>query len=200
MTGEKTINPAAMVPLEKPTDFCPHPGGARSIGATAYDPQVKLLFIPLQEHCTEMTAFAKDPGEKTADSKFVLKLRPGSDGLVGRLDAIDLEHRKVAWSHRERAPQSTAALPTAGGVVFQGAFDRTFKAFDAQTGKVLWSTRLSDIPNSYPVSFLAHGKQYVAVVSGSGSPYTATWMNLLPELRAPPREGATLWVFELPEP
>jgi len=121
-TGRKTINPEAIVPIEKPTDFCPHPGGARSIGSTAYDPQTKLLFVPLQEDCTAMTAYAKDPGEKSADSSFVLKPRPDGDGLIGRLTAIDLEGRKVAWTYRERAPQSSAALPTAGGLVFEGAY------------------------------------------------------------------------------
>lgn len=197
-TGVKTINPAVIPELNKPVTFCPHPGGGRSPAASAYDPQTGLLYMPLQEHCTVMTALPREPGEKTAPSKFVLKLKEGSDGNVGRLDAVDLRNHKVAWSHRERMPQSTAALPTAGGVVFQGALDRTFKAFDAATGQELWSTRLNDVPNGTPISFLAGGKQYIALTTGSGSPFTRTWTNLVPDMRLPPAGGATLWVFEVP--
>ncbi len=199
VTGQKTLNPATIPQLNQPVTFCPHPGGGRSTGPSAYDPQTGLLYMPLQEHCTEMTASAKEPGEKTAESKFVLELKPGSDGNIGRLDAIDLAGRKTAWSHRERAPQSSGALPTAGGVVFEGDLDRHFTAYDAKTGQTLWRTRLNDVPNTAPISFSVAGKQYVAVATGSGSPYTRTWVSLVPDIRNPPGGGATLWVFELPD-
>jgi alcohol dehydrogenase (cytochrome c) len=198
-TGAKTINPDVIPYLNKPVTFCPHPGGGRSPAASAYDPQTGLLYFPLQEHCTVMTALPKEPGDKTAASKFVLKLKSGSDGNLGRLDAIDLKDHKVAWSHRERMPQSTAALPTAGGVVFQGALDRTFKAFDAATGQELWHVRLNDVPNAAPITYSVNGRQYVAVTVGSGGPFTNTWTNLVPDTRYPPKGGATVWVFELPE-
>ena len=198
-TGAKTINPALIPELNKPVTMCPHPGGGRSPSASAYSPQTGLLYMPMQEHCTVMTALPREPGEKTAPSRFVLKLREGSDGNVGRLDAVDLKGRKVAWSHRERAPQSTASLPTAGGLVFQGALDRTFKAFDAATGQELWKTRLNDVPNAPPISFSAGGRQYIAVATGAGSPFTRTWGNLVSDIRNPPGGGATLWVFALPE-
>lgn len=198
VTGEKTIDPTKIPELNKTVSFCPHPGGARSIGSTAYSPQTGMLYLPLQEHCTDMTPYPPENDSPIASTKFILKPRPDSDGNIGRLEAVDLKTRKTAWKFRERAPQSTAALPTGGGLVFQGAYDRTFKAHDARTGKVLWSTRLNDVPNNYPVTFMANGKQYVAVASGSGSPYTNTWRNLVPELRFPPASGATLWVFEVP--
>ena len=44
-----------------------------------------------------------------------------------------------------------------------------------------------------------NGKQYIAVTTGSGSPYTRTWGNLVPDIRNPPGGGATLWVFALPD-
>ena len=197
-TGAKTINPDVIPELNKQVTFCPHPGGGRSPAATAYDPQTGLLYMPLQEHCTLMTALPKEPGDKTAESKFILMLKPGSDGKMGRLDAVDLQGHKVAWSHRERPPQSTSALPTAGGLVFEGALDRSFKAYDARTGEVLWSTRLSDTPNASPISFMADGRQYIAVTVGNGSPFTHTWVNLIPDMRMPAQSGAAIYVFEVP--
>ena len=199
VTGAKTYNPAVIPHINQTVSMCPHPGGGRSVGWTAYDPQTGMLYLPLQEHCTDMTALAREPGEKTAPSKFVLKLREGSDGNLGRLEALDMKTLTPAWIHRERAPQSTATLPTAGGVVFQGDFDRYFRAYDAKTGEELWKTRLSDAPNSSPIAFSVNGKQYIAVTTGSGSPYTRTWGNLVPDIRNPPGGGATLWVFALPD-
>lgn len=198
-TGQKTINPAVVPFLNKPVTFCPHPGGARSVGVTAYNPMTKLLYVPLTESCTEMTALPKPPGEKTAPSRFILKLREGSDGNLGRLDAVDLAGQKVAWSHRERAPQSTGALPTAGGVVFQGTLDRYFKAYDAVTGKELWKVRLNDVPNAPPITYSVNGKQYVAVTTGAGGSFTRTWGNLVSDIRPSLQGGASVWVFELPD-
>lgn len=198
-TGKKTINPAVIPQLEKPVTFCPHPGGGRSPSPTAYDPQTGLLYLPLQEHCTEMVAHAKEPGAMTAGSDFTLELKPGSDGDMGRLDALDLKTGARAWSRRERAPQSTGALPTAGGVVFVGDLDRYFTAYDARTGEMLWRVRLNDAPNGPPITYSVDGRQYVAVTTGGGSPFTRTWTNLVPDIRNPPGGGATLWVFALPE-
>ena len=199
VTGAKTINPAVIAKPDQTITICPHPGGGRSVPATAYDPQTGLLYVPLQEHCSDMTSSPRDPGEKTAPSHFTLKLKPGSDGQVGRLDAVDLKTRQVAWSHRARAPQSTAALPTAGGLVFEGDLDRWFKAYDARTGEELWRVRLNDIPNAAPITYAVNGRQYVAVTTGSGSPYTRTWTGLVPDVRYANPGSAQVWVFELPE-
>ena len=198
-TGEKTINPAVIPELNQPTVFCPHPGGGRGPSPTAYDPQTGYLYVPMQDHCTEMTALPLKPGEKTEASKFTLMLKPGSDGNIGRLVAVDMKTRTTAWQHRERSPQSTGALPTAGGVVFDGDLDRYFSAYDAKTGQMLWRVRLSDTPNGPPITFQVDGRQYVAVTTGSGSPFTRTFGNLIPDVREPPNSNATVWVFALPE-
>ena len=198
-TGRKTINPAVMPHVNETVTFCPHPGGARSSAPTGYDPRTGVLYLPLQEHCTDMTAMPREPGEKTANSRFVLSLRPDSDGNIGRLEALDMKTGKPAWTHRERAPQSTGALPTAGDVVFQGDSDRYFSAYDSASGALLWRVRLNDIPNGPPITFAVAGKEYVAVTTGSGGPFARTWASLTPDIRTPPAGGATLWVFALPD-
>ena len=197
-TGRKYINPAIVPSSDNTVHMCPHPGGVRSLGASSYDPHTRILYLPMQEHCTDMTSVPRGPGERTNFPHFVLRLRPGSDGNIGRLEAIDLATGKSVWMHRERAPMSSGALATAGGVVFQGVYDRYFKAFDSSTGKVLWQVRLNDMPTSYPITYEVHGRQYVAISTGSGSPYSNTWGNLLPEVRRPATSGAVLWVFRLP--
>ena len=45
--------------------------------------------------------------------------------------------------------------------------DKYFRAFDATTGKELWSTKLNDAGNANPMSYLGKdGRQYVAIVAG----------------------------------
>jgi glucose dehydrogenase len=102
------------------------------------------------------------------------------------------------WTVRQRAPQTTGVLATAGGVVFAGALDRYFRAYDAANGKVLWQTRLGDVSSSPPISYAVNGKQYVALVVGRGGFHYASYAPLVPELAAPPDRGSSVVVFELP--
>jgi alcohol dehydrogenase (cytochrome c) len=93
---------------------------------------------------------------------------------------------------------NTAAIATAGGVVFAGDLDRNFRAFDVKTGKVLWETRLNDASSAVPISYAVNGKQYIAIVAGRGGFHYASYAPLVPELAAPPDRGSSVWVFELP--
>jgi alcohol dehydrogenase (cytochrome c) len=141
------------------------------------------------------------PGEHGALSsgfRWTLRPWPNSDGKYGRVQAVDLAARRTVWTARARAPQSSGVLDTAGGVVFAGALDRTFTAYDDATGEVLWKTRLSDVPSSAPISYRAHGRQYVAVVVGYGGAQSATFPVLVPEIALPPVRSSSILVFELP--
>jgi alcohol dehydrogenase (cytochrome c) len=88
-------------------------------------------------------------------------------------------------------------LPTGGGLVFAGDIDRYFRAFDDQTGKVLWQIRTNNTVNSFPITFTANGKQYVAVATGNGSGFLRSVSQLATEIKYPDG-GSTLWVFALP--
>jgi alcohol dehydrogenase (cytochrome c) len=57
----------------------------------------------------------------------------------------------------------TAALSTAGGLTFVGDLDRMFRAFDANTGRILWEIRLGAPVQGFPLTFTVAGKQYLAV-------------------------------------
>jgi len=198
-TGAKTIDPK-LVPGDGETKFvCPHAGGAKSWLPSSYNPRTKILYVPLVESCMDLTPV--EPGGRGSLStgvRWSLRPRPNSDGKYGRLQAINLETRQTVWTERQRAPQSAGALATAGGVVFSGALDRGFTAYDDATGKELWRARLGDVPSSAPISYLANGKQYVAMIVGNGGAQAATFPALVPEIRNPPDHGAGVWVFELP--
>jgi alcohol dehydrogenase (cytochrome c) len=199
-TGEKTINPAAIPHIGSTTVNCPADPGGRTWAATAYSPKTGMLYMPLNEYCSNTTPTPLDPGQAYTGGGRAIYARvavPNSDGNVGRVDAIKLSDRSTAWSYRQRAPETTAVLPTAGGLVFSGSWDRWFRAFDDATGKVLWQTRLNNVISAFPISYSVNGKQYVAVAVGGGSTMSKALATLTPEIQNPDG-GSVLWVFALP--
>ena len=199
-TGEKTINPAAIPHIGVTTVNCPADPGGRGWPATAYSPKTGTMYMPLNEYCSNTTPTPLDPGQAYTGGGRAIYARvtvPNSDGNVGRVDAIKLSDRSTLWSYRQRAPETAAVLPTGGGLVFSGSWDRWFRAFDDATGKVLWQTRLNNVINAFPISYSVNGKQYVAIAVGSGSSQSKALATLTPEIQNPDG-GSVLWVFALP--
>jgi alcohol dehydrogenase (cytochrome c) len=198
-TGKKTINQAVIPQLGKTTMNCPADPGGRGWPATAYSPLTQTLYLPLNEFCANATVRPLQPGQSAARAGSIAFLRhpvPNSDGNIGRLDAVRLNDHTTLWSDRQRAPMTSALLPTAGHLLFGGDLDRYFRAYDDTNGKVLWQTRLNNVVNSYPIAFRVDGKEYIAVVAGSGSTLPRSLNGLTPEI-ANPQAGSTLWVFAL---
>ncbi len=198
-TGEKTINVAAIPAIGRTTVNCPADPGGRGWPATAYSPRTGALYLPLNEFCSNTTPQPLDPGVAYTGggrATFARTPVPGSDGNIGRVDAVNLNDRSTMWSHRQRSPQTSALLPTGGGLVFGGSWDRWFRAFNDETGDVLWEIRTNNAVNAFPVSYTADGKQYVAVAVGNGSSAARAWATLTPELQNPDG-GSVLWVFAL---
>jgi alcohol dehydrogenase (cytochrome c) len=136
-------------------------------------------------------------GGTAASQKFFFM--PGTHQNMGKLVAYRTSDMKEMWSWQQRSPFLSAVLSTAGGVAFVGDFNRSFKAVDAKTGKIIWQTRLGNTVQGYPVSFSLDGKQYIAVASGlgGGSPQQKPTM-LLNEVHRP-STGHQLYVFGLPD-
>ena len=87
-------------------------------------------------------------------------------------------------------------VTTGGGLLFGGDVNGRFRAFDQETGEVLWEINLGSPVSGFPISFGVDGRQYVAVGTGAGG--TAShFMGLTPELR--PSSGNNLFVFALPD-
>ncbi len=167
--------------------ICPDWLGARNMQSAAYNPATRRLFIPLSDTCLDDVTGQR--WQKFPD--------PSTDGTYGIIVALDLETREAAWTVRQPGPQAAANLTTDGGLLFIGSVDRWFKALDQDTGEVLWQRRLDNAVNSYPVTYEVNGRQYIAVATNSGGIHTRT-MRAAAGITLPP-EGATLWVFALPD-
>ena len=179
--------------------LCPHVSGGRGWLPTAFDPASTVVYVPIVEACMDLVPVPEgERGNLTTGVRWTVRPRPESDGQYGRLEAVNLATGETAWVARQRAPQTTGALATAGGLVFAGSLDRRISAYDASTGDRLWATRLSEIPNAPPITFSVDGRQYVAVIVGAGGYVTRAYQVLAPEIENPPDRGASLWVFALP--
>jgi alcohol dehydrogenase (cytochrome c) len=199
-TGAKQVDPALIPSREKPITVCPHAGGAKSWIPASINPESKVLFVPLVESCMDLTPVPLDQrGALSTGVRFSIRPRRDSDGRYGRVQAIDLETRETVWTTRQRAPQTSGVLATAGGLVFAGALDRWFTAYDDATGEALWRARLSDVPSAAPISYAVNGRQYVAMVVGYGSAQSITFPMLTPEIDLPITRSSAIWVFALPE-
>ncbi|CCW18432.1 Glucose dehydrogenase, PQQ-dependent [Sphingobium indicum BiD32] len=193
-TGVKTSDARKIPSVDSMTSACPYAGGVRNWPATAYDPARKLLIVPALDSCMELKIDESNP----SGGLWSPTPRAGSENRFGRITAIDLATGREAWDVAERSPIASAALATAGGLVFVGFRDRWFRALDSDTGKTLWQTRLADTPNAFPITYSVNGRQFVAIVTGAGTYVDGFVAHLTPEIESSTGDP-TLWVFEVSE-
>ena len=118
----------------------------------------------------------------------------------GTLNAIDMNTGQYRWriplgyypalAKRGRGDTGTenygGPITTASGLLFIGAtvFDRQFRAFDKETGALLWQTELPYSGVATPATYMVDGRQYVVIATSGG--------------RDPSQRGAAYVAFALP--
>src|SRR4029453_12712868 len=162
-TGKTTIN--WDVVLKKPGDrhvICAY--NTKSYWAMSYHPGKNSLYVPYVDNCLDMTRADGNQPERRTGVR-----RPGSDPeKFGGIAKINMATGEIQRIYEGRAPGNGATLATAGDVIFWGDLDQKFRAFDADTGKILWETTLGGAIQNSTITYAVNGKQYVAVFSGEG--------------------------------
>jgi len=102
----------------------------------------------------------------------------------GQLTAVNVNTGEFAWrvplgvtdslaadKQKTGRPGNGGTIATAGGLVFVGATDDArFRAFDAKTGKEMWTHKLGGAAYATPSAYQGKdGRQYVVITSTGGS-------------------------------
>src|SRR5262249_21226444 len=87
----------------------------------------------------------------------------------GRVSAVDAARGRIAWKFITPEPGRGGVTTTASGIGFAGGGDGVLRAFDTQTGNVLWSFQTGYQIASAPAVYEGKGKEYVAITIG-GTP------------------------------
>lgn len=108
---------------------------------------------------------------------------PGIKPPWGTLNAINLNTGKLLWkvplgefselTQKGLSPTGTenygGPLVTKGGLVFIAATkDEKIRAFDKETGKVVWESKLPSAGYATPATYTIEGRQYVVIACGGG--------------------------------
>jgi len=87
----------------------------------------------------------------------------------GNVTAVEYDTGNIRWKVKTPQPMIGGVLATAGGLVFTGEGNGLFKAYDAETGSVLWKFQAGAGVNAPPSSYTVDGKQYIVVAAGGNT-------------------------------
>jgi PQQ-dependent dehydrogenase (methanol/ethanol family) len=166
----------AMVPQENmwtlPTKdgarMLPGANGGVEWSPMAVDPNLKLTYaINLHQPMTYHVNSTPYPeGKLWLGGAF--KVIP-TEEQWGNVTAVDYNTGKIRWQVKTEQPMIGGILATAGGLVFTGEGNGLFKAYDSETGSLLWHFQAGAGVNAPPSSYTVDGKQYVVVAAGGNT-------------------------------
>jgi len=199
---------------ERPTILFPGLNGGSDWGTGAFDPETDTLYVNSMDVGGIFRLVERPPESEIGYALRSLGYEffwdknrlPCQKPPWGSLTAVDLNRGTFNWrvtlgEYKELtaqgipptgAPNIGGAIVTAGGLVFIGATnDHMFRAFDKDTGQVLWKTELPASGMATPMTYVGpkSGRQFVAIAAGGGNKYDDTFSGKL-VVFALPAEGA----------
>jgi alcohol dehydrogenase (cytochrome c) len=173
--------------------LCPSHEGGNNYWSASFSQRTRLLYIPSRPTCNEMTMTPdqlRSPTGSMLGGGIRLLERTESEIVVADPFTGEIRNRV-----RAPYPNFSAALTTAGGLLFTGLGDGTFVAYDDTSLEPLWKINVGAGINAPPMTFEAGGRQYVTVMTGL-SRVSKGRITLTPELREM-RDQTMLFVFGL---
>ncbi|MGA2135678.1 MAG: PQQ-binding-like beta-propeller repeat protein [Bryobacteraceae bacterium] len=160
-----------LLPGSEPTPtgarVCPSMDGATNWMSTAFDPNRRLFYLMALEKCN---IFTKSSAVWKAGESFYGGGARDVPGETPRqyLRAIDLDTGKIAWEVQQTGEAESwgGVLATSSGLLFYCDDAGAFAAVDSVTGAPLWHMHLNTAWKASPMTYLANGKQYVAIAAG----------------------------------
>jgi PQQ-dependent dehydrogenase (methanol/ethanol family) len=143
----------------KPIVMQPGGYGAKAWELTSYNEKTGLVYIPAFIMPYEL-------GGRYADYGFAEDAKFKNQGMLIAWDPIA---QKKKWEVTHPVTMSGGVLSTAGNLVFQGTPSGDFTAYDATTGKKMWSYDTHSVIRGGPSTVMIDGKQIILVPSGDGT-------------------------------
>lgn len=184
--------------VDKEVFTCPSFLGGKNWWPMAVNPALQLAFVPTLHTCMTIKGGAVNykAGLPFLGETFKVVHDPDNSDW-GAVQAIDLSTGKQVWNDPTKLPWNGGMLATASGLVFSGSADGHFMAFDAKSGKALWtSEQLSSGILGVPSTYKVNGKQYVAVYAGWGGATPIWGGDIVNDIKDIP-VGGHLYVFAL---
>src|SRR6267378_4498683 len=179
----------------KVADICPGNMGGKNWPPTAYNPDLKLWYIPVIESCNRITVEESVP-EKLKAREFWTGGGPSQPfKITGSVTAIDVTTGKVASKLETPFPNLGGILATPD-LVFSGQPSGEVMALDAKTLEKRWEFNTGGGVNAPPMTFSVDGKQYIAILVGLGGAWDKWFIDATPELKRI-QPGSMLYVFAL---
>ncbi len=163
--------------------------GGHNWQAQAYSPQTKLAYIPVVDlggtftDNTDETTWDPEHGEITTglDATGDVENSDRPEEATAALLAWDPVKQERVWRVQADRMVPAGVMATGGGLVFQGAVDGYFSAYDAATGEEVWSYDMKAPGVIAPVTYAVDGRQYVTILTGtSGVP--SAWGRMVHDL------------------
>lgn len=169
---------------EKAIDSIPGPFGAHNWHPMSFNPETGLVYLPAQHvplTLTEDKNWSHNsnlPGQAMTglgwNLGFLINATPPQAKPFGKLIAWDPVKQAAAWEKEYVSPWNGGTLTTAGNLVFQGAADGRFIAYNAKTGEKLWESPTGTGIVAGPSTYMVDGVQYVSIAVGWGGVFGIT--------------------------
>jgi quinohemoprotein ethanol dehydrogenase len=146
--------------------------GGHNWMSMAFSPQTGLAYIPANHFEADYSDVAhqwKPTTDRSVDGGVMIAGGPpfGMKPATGSLLAFSPVTGKKVWEIPHPTYLNGGVLATAGKLVFQGTVDGWFKAYAADSGKLVWQFDTGAPILSSPISYRAGGTQYVTLLTGS---------------------------------
>jgi quinoprotein glucose dehydrogenase len=180
-------------PSRRGTIQMPGNNGGANWGGAAVDADAGRLVVVSKDLPCLLTL---EPDKKMPDDRYVsgFGFMTGSNGLAAisppwtSLTAYDLNEGTIKWSFalgdvpelaEQGHPQTGTQYPkvgpviTAGGLIFTGTRDRKVRAFDVESGKLLWEFAVDMALEGIPAVYEEGGREYVVFCASAQAGLTA---------------------------
>jgi alcohol dehydrogenase (cytochrome c) len=170
--------------LTKMTIYAPGAQGGNNWEPVSYNPKTHLFYV-CAAYQTEGVQAAPTPFKSGQSYTGIGAVSGGGwPESTGTFTAIDATTGAVAWQKKWPEACYSGTATTGGNLVFVGRNAGQLQAYDATSGKLLWSFQTGAGANGSPTFFEQGGKQYVAFYAAGNS------------LQATPH-GDSFWLFGL---